>query len=76
VSLAWQRGAQITGLGLTGRELTLRGRAPRATDVLEALTADPQLANAHFTLPVQRPDPSAEEFSLAVTLKEQGGHAN
>ncbi len=75
VSLALERGAQLTGLSLTGRELTLRGNAPSATDVLEALTKDPQLSNARFTLPVQRLNGNVEEFSLSVTLTGEGPHA-
>jgi hypothetical protein len=68
VALAWQKGASITGLSFADRELTLRGNAARATDILAALAADPALADVRFTSAVQRGDANLDEFSLAARV--------
>jgi hypothetical protein len=67
-AVAWSKGAQLKSIELRDDMLTLRGSAPVATDVLEAVGAIPGFADAKFSAPVRGSSSTGEEFSLTVTM--------
>jgi len=73
--LAWGKGAQLTAIELKDFELTLRGKASVATDVLAALDQAPGVKEAKFSAPVRSGRDGLEEFVISLTLvrEAQGG---
>jgi len=67
-AVAWSKGAQLKSIELRDDMLTLRGSAPVATDVLEAVGAIPGFADAKFSAPVRGSSSTGEDFSLTVTM--------
>ena len=68
VGLAWSKGAQISSVELEDFELTLRGSAPAATEVLAALDQDPEVDGARFSAPVRGSKGGLEDFAITLTL--------
>ena len=73
LSGAWAKGASFNGLTLTDGRLTLRGSAPSATSVLEALAADKAVKEARFGAPVRQLG-DREQFVITLTLDGGSGH--
>jgi hypothetical protein len=71
--LAWGKGAQLTAIELKDGDLTLRGRAPVATDVLAVLDAGVGAAGAKFSAPVRGGRDGLEEFVISLKLVRQEG---
>lgn len=66
--MAWGRGAQLSAIELKDRDLTLRGRAPVATDVLAVLDQSAGVAGAKFSAPVRGGRDGFEEFVISMKL--------
>ena len=73
VAVAWSKGAELSGVEIKDRELTLRGRATLATDVLAAIAAVAGVKNARFSAPVRSERSGLEEFSITLTLLAEAG---
>lgn len=73
--LAWGKGAQLTAIELKDFELTLRGKASVATDVLALIDQSPGVKDAKFSAPVRSGRDGLEEFVISLTLvrETQGG---
>jgi hypothetical protein len=67
---AWAQGASISGLSLEDGRLTVRGSAPAATAVLEALAAEPGVSDARFAAPT-REARGLEQFVITLTLARE-----
>lgn len=70
---AWQKGALLNGLSIVDGLLTLRGSAPAATAVLEALAADKAVTEARFSAPVRQVG-DREQFVITLRLGTDGSH--
>jgi hypothetical protein len=68
---AWAKGAKIGSVTIRDDQVTMTGNAPVATDVLAAIAAEPGIAKAAFTAPVQRQG-EREQFVIGFTLKRAG----
>jgi hypothetical protein len=68
VATAWTRGAALAQVRYVDGELTLRGNAPSATDLLGALAALGSVRDAKFIAPVRHEQPGREEFAISLTL--------
>jgi hypothetical protein len=64
---AWAQGAEIAALTLVDGRLTLRGTAPVATTLLEALAAEPGVSDARFAAPT-REARGREQFVITLAL--------
>lgn len=73
VSVAWGKGAELTGVELRDDQLIVRGSAPVATDVLGAVSVIPGVANARFSSPVRTGRQGREEFAISLDLGEVPG---
>lgn len=73
VALAWSKGAQLSALSLNEGQLTLRGSAPSATDVLGLIAAEGGVADARFSAPVRSTGDGAEEFVVTMQLEPDRG---
>lgn len=73
VAGAWAKGATFNGLTLVDGHLTLRGSAPSATAVLEALAADKAVEDARFGAPVRQMG-GREQFVITLNLGGGGAH--
>lgn len=71
VGLAWANGARLSAIELEDFELTLRGSAPAATDVLAALDQSPGVEGARFSAPVRGGKGGLEEFAITLTLARE-----
>lgn len=73
-SVVWASGATLNSIELKDRELTLRGSAPVATEVLAAVDRTPGVEGASFSAPV-RGKGGTEDFVISLTLvrEAQGG---
>lgn len=67
IGIAWAQGANLNAVELKDFELTLRGSAASATDVLAALDRDPDVEDARFSAPVRGGKGGLEDF--AITLR-------
>lgn len=66
-SPAWQRQAVLSAIELADAKVTLRGSAPVATSVLEAIAADPQVNDARFAAPVRQVG-DGQQFTITFSL--------
>lgn len=64
---AWAQGAALNALQLVDGRLTLRGTAPVATAVLEAIAAEPGVSDARFAAPT-REQRGREQFVITLAL--------
>ena len=71
VGTAWASGARLSAIELEDFELTLRGSAPAATDVLAALDQSPGVAGARFSAPVRSGKGGLEDFAITLTLARE-----
>jgi hypothetical protein len=71
VGLAWTNGARLSAIELEDFELTLRGSAPTATDVLAALDQSPGVEGARFSAPVRGGKGGLEDFAITLTLARE-----
>jgi hypothetical protein len=71
VGLAWANGARLSAIELEDFELTLRGSAPAATDVLAALDQSPGVEAARFSAPVRSGKGGLEDFAITLTLARE-----
>lgn len=73
VSDVWKAGGWLSAVRLSEGVVTLRGRAPSATDVLTALSKNPLVANPSFSAAV-RQEGGMQEFAIELRLisKEVG----
>jgi hypothetical protein len=68
VAAAWSRGAALADIHFVDGELTLRGNAPSATDLLGTLALIQGVRDAKFVAPVRHDQPGREEFAISLTL--------
>jgi len=75
VGIAWSKGANLNAVELLDFELTLRGSARSATEVLAALDVAPGVDSARFSAPVRGAKSGGEEFAITLTMsrKATGG---
>lgn len=71
VAIVWQKGGNVSGLDMVDGELTIRGGAPSATDVLSALAGEKRFADARFVAPVRQVG-ELQEFSIGLRMIESG----
>lgn len=69
--LAWGKAAQLSAIELKDGDLTLRGRAPVATDVLAVLDQGVGVTGAKFSAPVRSGRDGLEEFVISMKLVRQ-----
>lgn len=72
VAAVWANGALIKDVSLSGEELTIKGIAPNATDVLAAVDEAWAASGARFTAPVRRDSSGGDSFSITLTLTGHG----
>lgn len=72
VGLAWGKGAQLSAIEVKDADLTLRGRAPIATDVLAVLDQAQEVTQAKFSAPVRGGRDGLEEFVISMRLVRDG----
>jgi hypothetical protein len=71
VGTAWASGARLSAIELEDFELTLRGSAPAATDVLVALDESPGVTGARFSAPVRGGKGGLEDFAITLRLARE-----
>jgi hypothetical protein len=72
VAIVWQKGGNISGVDMVDGEVTIRGGAPSATDVLSALSGEQRFADARFVAPVRQVG-DLQEFSITLRITDAGG---
>jgi hypothetical protein len=63
----WKAGGRLTGFEFTDGQVTVRGRAKNATDLLRILSTSPGVEAAKFDSPV-RQEGEEQEFSINLRL--------
>jgi len=71
VSSAWRKGALIDDISLSGNQMSLRGAAPVATEILAEIRANSHVADVRFTAPVRTAPGGGESFAISLRLKRQ-----
>jgi hypothetical protein len=71
VAIVWQKGGNISGVDMVDGEVTIRGGAPSATDVLSTLADEQRFADARFVAPVRQVG-ELQEFSIALRMTDGG----
>jgi hypothetical protein len=69
VATVWQNGGNVSGVDMVDGEVTIRGGAPSATDVLGALSKDEKFVDARFVAPVRQVG-ELQEFSIALRMTD------